>query len=180
MGNSRLAKYSDPDSHRDPHFARSQNVTSHTKMTRHLLIWTAFLTLTGGTVFGQTNCDTTKYAKLLNNSSQCWWTFFQLTDTITGTILRHEKQMVACGHLAGASLTIVKTEKDTVRVIDLCNGKNYVKGQKIKIIPRTEPTFQVNLPFHVKWVDKGKNKYILISNKFDKVVLKTTWGHITK
>lgn len=130
------------------------------------------------TSFAQTECDTAEFHKLINNSYQCRWTFFQLTDTITGTIIRHEKQEVGCGIIATASLTIIKTDTDTIRVIGLCNQDSYESGQKIKIIPQNEPSFQVWIPSYYDVVDKNTNKYFTRSNDFDEVILRTTWGHL--
>ena len=79
--------------------------------------------LTSFSVFGQVDCDTAKYSKLLSNSFQCKWNFFQFNDTIEGIIIQHERQMTGCGVLATASLTIIKTDNDTIRVLDLCNQK---------------------------------------------------------
>lgn len=145
-------------------------------------------TLTSGSVFGQVDCDTAKYSKLLSNTYQCKWEFFQLEDTIKGVVIKHEQQMTGCGVLATASITIIKTDNDTIRVLDLCNKDNYIEGQKVKIIPRTEPQFQVNIPCYIlidrrKKGDKNRKtkeveKNIWHSNNFDESILKTTWGEI--
>lgn len=145
-------------------------------------------TLTSGPVFGQVDCDTAKYSKLLSNTYQCKWEFFQLEDTIMGVVIKHEQHMIECGVLATASLTIIKTDNDTIRVLDLCNKDNFIEGQKVKIIPRTEPQFQVYIPSYIiidrrkkgdkKRKTKEVKKNIWHSNNFDESVLKTTWGEI--
>ncbi len=153
------------------------------------LILPTFL-LTTFSVFGQVDCDTTKYPKLLSNSYQCKWNFFQLNDTIEGVIIKHEKQMIGCGFLATASLTIIETGSDTIRILDLCNLKDYSVGQKVKILPESEPKFQTLIPCYFYTVriklykgDKGKKvkqdeKAVWHSNDFDERILKTTWGQI--
>jgi hypothetical protein len=144
---------------------------------------------------GQTDCDTIKYPKLLWNSFQCKWQFFILTDTIQGIIIKHEQQTIGCGTIATASLTIIKTENDTIRVLDLCNLMEYKTGQKVKIVPDTAPNFQVHIPSYTlitgypvkkrskKEKEEQKKKTeaeskIWHSNEFDESVLKTTWGEI--
>ena len=67
-------------------------------------------------------------------------------------------------------------------------SKNYPVGQKVKILPETEPKFQAHIPCYIltegiKKGDKKKKdnvdeKYIWHSNGFDERILKTTWGEI--
>ena len=140
--------------------------------------------------FGQTECDSIKYPKLLNNSYQCKWTFFKLDKSIEGIIIEHDKAQGSCGTRAFASLTIVKTDKDTIRILGLCNENLYLIGQKVKVSPENEPSFQVHLPS--TFIDgvrgtnkKGKRKKqeppILVptATAFDKSIIKTTWGQIS-
>jgi hypothetical protein len=156
------------------------------------------LLITNLSVFGQVDCDTTKYPKLLSNSYQCKWIFINLTDTIEGIIVKHERQITGCGVLATASLTIIKVDNDTIRVIDLCNNKEYSIGQRVKVISETEPKFQVDIPHYILILEqkvKGRKKitkqqkeeriitlekelYIWYSNEFDEIILRTTWGQI--
>ena len=131
------------------------------------------------TTSAQTECDTIEFHKLINNSFQCRWTFFQLPDTISGTIIRHDRQEVGCGIIATASLAIIKTDNDTIRVIDLCSQDSFKTGQKIKIDPGKEPSFQVWIPSNYDIVDKKEHKYFTWSNDFDATILKTAWGHLT-
>ena len=128
--------------------------------------------------FGQTICDTTRYPKLLGNSFQCKWAFFKLSDTTQGIVIKYEKQSTPCGVLATASLAIIKTKQDTIRVIALCDENNYRVGQKVKLIPANEPSFQVNIPSYYDYFDKTKKKYYIRSNSFDETVVRTTWAHI--
>lgn len=155
------------------------------------------LLLTSVWSFGQIDCDTTKYPKLLSNSYQCKWTFFTLADTVNGIILKHEKQNTGCGLFATASLTIIITDNDTIRVLDLCNQNDYSIGQNIKIVPGAAPNFQVHIPSYILISGQKKKKKkmtrqekeeskkitekelsIWNSNDFDQKILKTTWGQI--
>ncbi|MES2139595.1 MAG: hypothetical protein V4511_07785 [Bacteroidota bacterium] len=153
------------------------------------------LILTNFSVFGQVDCDTTQYPKLINNSFQCKWTFFQLKDTTNGIIIKHEKQTIGCGSYATASLTIIFADSDTIRVLDMCNQLDYHAGQTVKIIPSTTPPFQVHIPWFVYVSDQSSKKLtpkekeeqkkktseelsISRSNEFDEKIKKTTWGQI--
>ncbi len=123
------------------------------------------------------------------------WVYFKLTDTVTGEIIINDKFECGCGVLALAAVSIVKTERDTIRVIDGCNTNSYSKGQKVKIIPREGggaelsqyllpisggPCVLVKKRFlskkfkELKVIDSG---YPLF-NEYDKTILKTTWGQI--
>jgi hypothetical protein len=146
----------------------------------------AILSLTTLSVFGQPDYDTTKY-KLSNNSYQRNWTFFTLTDTIEGIVVKHERQVEDCGVVATASLTIIKVNNDTIRVLNLCNNKNYSKGRRVTIIPRAQPKYQVIIPFKIEPPknvgEKEKQKKIpkkCYTDKYDYRILKTTWGVIIK
>jgi hypothetical protein len=151
----------------------------------------SILSLTKLTVFGQADCDTIKYTKLLSNSYQCKWTFFTLNDTIEGVIVKHERQ-TSCGGIATASLSIVKIDRDTIRVLDLCNIEDYKVGQRVKIIPGAEPKFQVHIPSYIiitgyrkrKMTKQEKKEQKKITKKelslwrandYDERILKTTW-----
>lgn len=133
--------------------------------------------------FAQLNCDSVKYSKIINNSYACNWQFFRLTGATKGVVIKHEKQTTACGVLATASLTIIKTDTDTIRVINLCNQNDYTVGQKVKIQPKSEPQFQVYIPcsFSKEKVEKENTteKIRWHSNSFDKSISKTTWGLIS-
>lgn len=147
-------------------------------MTKHFTLATICL-LTTTYILGQTNCDSIQNPKLVGNSFQCNWIYFNLTEEKQGIILKHDKQLVKCGILATASLTIVKLGKDTIRVIDQCNTSNYKKGQKIKIFPTTEPPFQVHIPYYLdSSVSNITKRYFLRSNLYDEIVVKTTWANI--
>ena len=136
---------------------------------------------------GQTACDTIKYPKLLDNSFHCKWAFFKLDKSIEGIIIDHHKADGSCGTSAFASLTIIKTDSDTIRVLSLCNENLYLVGQKVIVQSQNEPSFQVHLPFtHIigsatknkKKKNKESSKAIVDTINFDKLIIKTTWGQI--
>lgn len=135
-----------------------------------------------------------EYKKLLNNSFQDKWSYFELEDTLEATIIKHEKQEVGCGSFATASLSIVKTNNDdTLRILDLCNYDYYEKGTAIRVSPMKDVQGQVRIPNYVlisgeimnpdkkkrrKKVKRAIEPSIYRSNEFDETILKTTWGII--
>lgn len=151
---------------------------------------TLILLLFSCTLWGQINCDTIKYPKLLGNSYQCKWIIFKLDKPIEGIIIEHYPAMAGCGTSAFASLSIIKIDNDTIRVIGLCNENLYPIGQKIKIYPAEEPTFQVHIPSSFidgNRVEKKKAKrksqvnpnVVVTTGSFDNTILKTTWGRLS-
>lgn len=164
---------------------------------RTFFLLTIILTTTIS-VFGQVNCDTIKHPKLMGNKYQCRWNIFQLPDTISGIVVDHDQQMIGCGVWATASVTILKVDNDTIRILDLCNNEAYAIGQRITVVPSAEPEFQVLIANKI-YVEgkkiKGKKrvklnkqqkqeqrKNIELANLhlkyLDEFILKTTWGQI--
>jgi hypothetical protein len=89
-------------------------------------------------------------------------------------------------------LTIIKTDNDTIRILDLCNNNDYSTGQQVKVIPGSEPKFQVHIPSYIiitgtKGMKMTKEQKKITekelstwhSNDYDERILKTTWGEIT-
>lgn len=105
------------------------------------------------------------------------WIYFDLPEPIEITVIDHASLKVHCGTVAVASVTIGYTEaKDTLRIFDLCNLKDFAKGEKIIITPAKRPGFNVAYPtFHRE--DKD-GKLLPHPNNVD--VLKTTYGSIER
>jgi hypothetical protein len=56
------------------------------------------------------------------------WQYFNVIDSLKGTVLFHKMATTECGFLSTASLTLIETvEGDTIRVLDLCNTKKNLK-----------------------------------------------------
>jgi len=105
--------------------------------------------------------------KSLPNDYKCKdkWQYFTLKDTIRGQVLFHAKGTVACGVLATASVTIIKTTSDTIRVLELCNTKkDFKRSRFVKVESAKRPPFSVILP--------GDDK------NFDCLVIKTCYGTV--
>ena len=164
------------------------------KQKSTFLLITIF-SLIGPEVFGQVESDTLMCQKLNNNSFQCKWIFFSLSETIEGVVVKHEKQTGGCGVWANASLTIIKTANDTIRVLDLCNQEDYSLRDSVRIAPEIEPKFEVFIPSHILISTNTKKKMtkhekverkkitqrelsVWRSNDYDERILKTTWGQI--
>lgn len=132
------------------------------------------------TAFSQDTLKTVKRSDLgepHDFSYEKKWEYFKLTDTIVVTIIDHLPAPVACGVLATASMTIVKTEKgDTIRIIDMCNiSDKYKKVQTTKVAPADKPPFGLTTPFTLTENPKTKKFEPSI---FDMTVIKTTWGDL--
>lgn len=129
--------------------------------------------------FSQTHCDSVKNLRLRNNSFQCKWNYFKIKDSIVGVVIRHEKQRMACEVSPSASVTIVATGTDTVRIIDFCNDYNLKRGMTLLIFPADPPNYQVDIPFYYDVVDEKNNVFVNRTNEYDERILKTAWGDIT-
>jgi len=141
-------------------------------------ILSGLIILDAAASFGQVLCDEKKHYQLLNNSFQCKWVFFNLKDTVSGIVLKHERKVEPCGAWASATVTIVKCGLDTIRVLDLCSESNFSKGQKVKISPADNPGYQVYIPFYYDVIDEITNQHISRTNEYDERILRTTWGTI--
>jgi len=147
--------------------------------------------LTNEFVYSQTGKDSLR----TSYSDTSKWVYFKVTDTLVGEILESNNSPCACGVRACASLSIIKVEKDTIRVLDLCNTNDYIKGQKVKIAPEGKPLSQVMLPISYiidgEKLNKAKKSKIKKQvkreesvtsqpyyNDYDKTIFKTTWGQI--
>lgn len=127
----------------------------------------------------QTECDTVQYPRLLNNSFQCRWQYFTLKDTLRATVIEASPGTGMCGVLASASITVVRTEKgDTIRILYLCDEQRYPKGQKVQLIPHKDPGFACHVPFETAEV--ARQVYVYRANKYDDIVMATTWAGIKK
>ena len=95
--------------------------------------------------------DSTNTYKTINNlPSNSNWNIIILEDTIEGIVIKHEEQMMVCGHFNAASLTIIKFGTDTIRIIDICNMEDYKEGDSVIVSPDNEPHYGVNIPSYIK------------------------------
>jgi hypothetical protein len=100
------------------------------------------------------------------------WIYFKLTDTIEVKIIKHFPANFHCGTATSASLTIVKTKKgEIIRLLNICNLRNYNKNRIVKIISGIEPS-KVSLPFTQV---KNKQTQLYEPSEFDSNILKTAW-----
>lgn len=138
---------------------------------------TMILLLLSMTIFAQTECSDVKSAKILTNSYQCFWEFFEIQDTLEATVIAHESAYVPCAFKATASVTILKVEEDTIRVLDVCNLEDYKIGAAVKVSAISVPHYKVSIPTYF-YKDVTTNSYIYRCNEYDASVQRTTWGHI--
>jgi hypothetical protein len=77
------------------------------------------------------------------------WQYFQLHDTISGTVISYIKYTIPCGRTAGASITYVQSNSgDTIRVLQFCDIKNWLhKGDKVNVFNSFLPEYGFGTPF---------------------------------
>jgi hypothetical protein len=189
-------------------FERELKDSQRTKMLKCIQVLVAASTFFSSvaTWAQQTECDTISAPLLLQNSYFCRWSFFTLDKPVHGTVIQHNWSETGCGTLAFASITIVKTEQDTIRILELCNQTQYPVGQKIKITKGANPMerdnpYQVHLPcgmfiegeriyFKTKKEARQakrkarKEKPAVLAGTwtcgpYDQTILKTAWGDIS-
>ena len=123
------------------------------------------------------SCSTKKIYVFNTSDYKASWQYFDLKDTIQGIILRHQGAGVDCGNMAFGSVSIIKTDKDTIRVLDLCNMESIDEGRIITIYPDEKPSFGVVFPTERLSYERNDTIYEMPS-KYDRKILKTTWGSL--
>ena len=126
------------------------------------------------------NDSTNTYKTISNLPSNSNWNIIILEDTIEGIVIKHEEQMLVCGHFNAASLTIIKFGTDTIRIIDICNMENYKEGVSVIVSPDNEPHYGVNIPSYVKGGFRQRKRAHTYTNEFDQIVETTAFGKMTK
>jgi len=105
------------------------------------------------------------------------WRYFDLKDILQATIISHYPAEAFCGASATGSISIVKINNDTIRVLDLCNISKIEVGTIVKIYPAEKPPFAVSLPTSTATFIKNDTIYETPS-QIDLKILKTYWGQI--
>ena len=105
------------------------------------------------------------------------WHYFELKDTLEATIISHYPAEAFCGTSATGSISIIKTDSDTIRIFDLCNMNKIEVGTVVKIYPAEKPSFYVNLPVSTSTFIRNDTIFETPSDT-DLKILKTTWGNI--
>ena len=119
---------------------------------------------------------------LLSNTHQCDWKFFDIKGILEGTIVTYCSANGDKDGLSSVSVAVVKTAKETVRVIFTGNAPHKA-GEHIKIIAAKEPESDLMAPFDRDYYiteEKKGNKPGCRVNEYDNTILKTAWGTITK
>jgi hypothetical protein len=119
---------------------------------------------------------------LLSNTHQCNWQFFEMKRKLNGVLVTIDKPPIMQKVVPAATVCIVATSKDTVRVIveGIVNG---IPGDKISFIPAKEPEYDVQVSFDREYYfseEKKKNNPTCRVNKYDQLIMRTTWGSIAK
>lgn len=158
------------------------------------------------TTFAQDNCQ----------RSYCDWEFFELEKTIKGEVIHHEYLIQRfscrglnynniirnlnssyqlnsyCPHLHCLSITILKVNEDTIRVLN-SNSDWYDKGTQLYIIPdkiiakqeRNKLTFishsleRTVVKKKRGWRKEYKNALSQLPSRYDQLVLRTTIGNLS-
>ena len=105
-----------------------------------------------------------------------------LDKPIQGYVIDYVKMPRRCGIEWTASVCILRTENDTIRVILQCFQKELKKGQKVIITQVKEPDTDVGVPMDSEFFQNtSKNgKPIWRINKYDALISKTVFGHVIK
>lgn len=99
--------------------------------------------------------------------------YYEFKEPFEITVLEHIKGC-ECGTRSCASITIGLTANgDTVRVLMLCNTRNFQQNTNLKIQPQEKPTFQVSV--YPYWIEGDKEVNI---PEIHKKKLRTTYGKI--
>lgn len=117
---------------------------------------------------------------ILSNSFQCNWKFITFKGTLEGTVVTYQAVKKDPNASGSASVAIIKTQKDTVRVLLFSYG-NHKPGDKVKITPAKEPENDVFVPLDRDYFlaeEKSGHKPAFRINEYDKKVMKTAWGSI--
>ena len=151
---------------------------------RQLFLFIASLTLIVSCRSGQVSQDgitvSTKTIRVAESMSSSCFNYLTTKDTIQGTVLLHFCASGLCGRMAFASLTILQTNRDTVRVLEMCNScsnnKVLVKNDSVTFIPTERPPFSVGLPM-IRLVNGVKEQFDI--NPED-CSFKTYYGYLIK
>jgi hypothetical protein len=118
---------------------------------------------------------------LLSAPAQCNWDFFDIKGSLQGTIICWEQAQKNERDQNAASVAILKTSKETVRVLLPGNYATFQKGAHIKIAPAKEPDADLAVPldrdFYLSEEKRGAKPVFRI-NIYDNSILKTTWGKV--
>jgi hypothetical protein len=116
---------------------------------------------------------------ILSIPAQCKWEFPELHGTMEGTVISYERMQKSDKTLYAASVAIVKTGNDQVRILLLSNYGDLKQGQHIKVTPDKEPSVDVAVPIDRDFClaeEKKKGKPLCRINSYDETVVKTIWG----
>lgn len=129
-------------------------------------------------VAAQTPCAQPKTAAVYPNSYQCYWQIDVLTDTLPfGEVLAHAPNHVPCAFESSASVTIVKVGRDTLRILDLCDERNWPVGTQVGIAPVAAPYMRVRIPAYFEPTTSGQFLYHC-QPQYDTTVRPTYWGQL--
>lgn len=129
-------------------------------------------------VLGQSNCE----------RNNCNWKYFSLNSLISGQLISYELMTNNYGHRPTVSIAIVKVNADTFRILSSCTQNVYKIGSEINIFPSegysdySYPRWVVGIPINRTkgWKKRKQEQIDNLPSRFDKVILKTTWGELSK
>ena len=116
---------------------------------------------------------------LLSTPAQCKWTFPEIRKPVEGIIIAYNKAQKDDKVLYAASVAIIKSGSNLVRVLLLSNYNDYKVGDHIKVAPDKEPEVDVVVPldraYYLAEEKKGGSPQCRI-NSYDSSVFTTIWG----
>jgi len=117
---------------------------------------------------------------LLSNDYQCNWKPFVVKGTIEGQVLAYTEVNEKDKSIPHATVAIINTGKETVRILVLSNG-SHKQGDRIKVTAAPEPKGDLWVPLDRDFYlneEKRSVKPTCRANEFDNKIYKTAWGKI--
>ena len=124
-------------------------------------------------LFSLVSCSAQKQDSSISYNVDTYSEYFEFKVPFQIEVLEHVKGC-ECGTRSCASITIGLTANgDTVRVLILCNTRNFQQNSNLKIQPQEKPTFQVSV--YPYWIEGDKEVSV---PQIHKKKLRTTYGKV--
>ncbi len=112
-------------------------------------------------------------------SFACEWKIVEGPGQISGTVLQFNRELRGCGDVMDASAAIIKTNKDTIRIILCCFGRDLAPGQEVKVqLGKWQNHCPPPQDDNYSREEFSKEREFTRMNEYDKIILKTAFGSI--
>ncbi len=120
---------------------------------------------------------------IIANSYSCGWKIIARRGRVSGQIIEFTEEQGRCGIEYVAAVAIIKTKKDTLRVIIGCFRDTLKVGENIRIRITGMPNYDdVHIPVDELYFDEQEKigNPIVRVNKYDATITKTVFGYLLK